>query len=647
MNQACAYPKQDNYGNMPESYIYMVRFYPSSDSFYAAIMWELATQICRFKQNSLGKDLYEKLNSLALEFPSVPGANNFYEHAKNLPAILETALLQEIGEFESFLCPYSIYLNYSCRCLLALICLKKGFGSEISLCFKPGTAIDEFKHLPLLSDFLNIAIEVINSPTSIILYCEGKPCQTRLLLSLAYLGGDDKEFAVACNKLTDTFALNPNQNLLQSHPFVYNLPISRIPSNPSPVNPIQSNTNIDFPQAACNLLKLQFEIFTEVNWEISQAEADALKILLKKLPDKSEYASYKNTISRRLKRYFCDHSQKAYFKFKCERKHCIECFKEEIALKSLQAHQIFCSCKKPLTQEEIKYFFDLIPQKSLEGPKFPLHPIAPTGTNSPSFPVPPPPPNGPSLSTLPISPTVPNNRTNPTGPPLSSQPIITGGTQSFITPQGSTGLLGPSSGQNIPTFPINFYQQIGSDPKNGPGTSPNTSLFKSSIMSPKSSIINNISSNPSLPGNLNQINSTGLPSMPPLPFGFQSNNPGISPSVITNQPSSTGLTNIPPLPHGLPNLPPNPISQSLNSIGSSELSKISNSQDVPSGPSIYIPGSLNPIHLEVTKQNNLTGTTMNTKVKFCEKCSVPINSSNLEEYNGKFYHKTCMPGMKN
>ncbi|OMJ65947.1 hypothetical protein SteCoe_37389 [Stentor coeruleus] len=632
MAQANAYPNQKNYGNMPQDYIHMVRFYPNIDSFYTAIMWGLVTQVCRHKKNQLGKDLYEKLNSSIMEFPSVPGTKNLFEHAKNLSTILQNALYQEIADFELFLCPYSIYLNYSCRCLLALICLKKNFSSEIALCLKPGTLIDESKHLSLLSSFLNIAIEVINSEINLVLHCEGKPCQTRILISLAYLGGDEKEFAVACNRLNDTFALNPNENMLMSHPFAYNLPVNRIPSSPSSVIPVQSNANFTLPQAACELLKWQLEYFSKNNWEVSQKEADVLKILIKKLPERSEYAQYKKNIRENLKKYFCDHSQKAYFQFRCGRKHCIECFKEEITLKSLQAHQIFCSCKKPLSQEEIKYFFDLPPQKNLENIKSSNQPITPFITDHQSFPIPSL-PNGLNLQSF------PNTKPNLISP-SSSFPISSGGIPGVIIPQNILPLK-----ENLPILPMGIPPQIGPDSKLGLGTNSDASLSESSKLPPGFPSIK--SNSPHIPEMKNQIN-LGLSNN--IPSSIQNSHKGhsdIDTSGINNQSNPIGLSNLPPLPSGITNwpsnLPPNPINQGANSSRINELPKFSSNQNNPVGTSIYVPGSLVPCYFDIPKQ---TGTLSTTKVKFCEKCSVPINSSNLEELDGKFYHKNCLPGVK-
>lgn len=572
MAQAEAFTNQANYGILPQPYPFMVRFTPASDSFYIGLIWSLINQVCRHRKNSYGKELSDKLNSVAMDSINVPGSSQYYEQTKHLSTFLQAALNQDIVQFQSYIMPYVNFFMYFGRSILSSICFKKGFNPEVRSCLSPGFTIDESKIFPAISELLNVAIEVFYNPNDCRIYCEGKPVPSRILISLAIISAE-KEVAVACHYQNDSYTATLDQQLLNSHPFLYIKPIQKIVSNPANNYLVHQNSLPNNDAAVTELLKNQMKIFCELGWILSKKQASAIKKLMKKLPEKSEYADYKKPLLKKLKQSSCEHSQKDFYAFACGKNHCVECFKDEIGLKSLQSHQIFCSCRKQLTNEEIRYFFEIKPQQSNErsiDAKFQNQARPNSGNQIPFI--------------------------TPSGPP--SAPI-------FSNPQGGTGILGPPSGSNI-IFSPSFSQ---------PST---TSIEKPSglpQMSPGMS--GPLQMPPGIPGPP-QI-PPGIPGPPQMPLGLSSSPqissgfPAIPSTMSTPFNSTSGLPSMP-----IPNVRPG--------------------QDAPG-----LPPSLPPNLPVLNNSAAISGFTSSTlpRIKFCAKCNMPVNTSNLEERNGKFYHKNC------
>jgi hypothetical protein len=298
---------------------------------------------------------------------------------------------------------------------------------------------------------------------------------------------------------------------------------------------------------------------------------------MKKLPEKSEYQDYKKAILKKLKQSSCEHSQKEFYAFTCGKSHCVECFKDEISLKSLQAHQIFCSCRKQLTNEEIRYFFEVKPQQSNER----------------------------SFDAKAQNQTKPSPYITPSGPPSLPQ---------FSNPQGGTGILGPPSGPNI-IIPPTFNQ-------------PNSPSIERPSGPPQ--MPPGLSSPPQMP--------SGLSGPPQMPSGL-SGPPLIPPGLLGPPQIPPGLSGPPQMPSGFPTIPntksgPVNFTPNMPNMPNMPIPNVRPGQDAPSLPS-NLPA--------LNNTGGPSGFISNTlpRIKFCAKCNMPVNTNNLEERNGKFYHKNC------
>ena len=222
------------------------------------------------------------------------------------------------------------------RIIVAMILLKANKRIESKITVESGGIADDSLYFQEIANYLPIAIELYSDSRQF--FCGQDTSPNKIMISLfKFPTSDAIEYVSIQHNHFFAFNQTNDLNLLSNFPFVYTVPGKTIPE----------------------ILKLFSEIMNQNKWRFSKEEIIMLKPQLKefkKIPDFQESA---NLLLKLMKNDSCEHNFKFFGRFSCGEIHCIQCMRDEISLKSLEHHQIFCECKIKAKDDEIYYYFGI------------------------------------------------------------------------------------------------------------------------------------------------------------------------------------------------------------------------------------------------------------------------------------------------
>ena len=632
MGDYVIYPSEACFGDTPREYPLFCRSTPASQSFYISTSFSLLTQLCRLKATGICKDIIEKSTHLISDgLKLLDPQNPFATYANYFPKFLSESLNKSITELESFLLSYGAYLTCGMRVLLAGAFSRSGNTDPCSAILNiQSTHIDEEAYLQMLSSALPIAIEYFQGVNKVV-YCEPPNMAPKLLISIGLLTRTPvSEYAALKHQNFEAYSRSNDRNLLGTHPFVYSPAVQRVPSYPMQIVPREVSAGKDIPKAQAgygmpqnpkmvDTLNLLFQILVKREWKFSEEETGDLKPKIKELARKGGYEENARKVLNVMKRCTCEHGFQCFVKLQCQKMHCFACIQEEIALKSLGSHQIFCACKQRLTDNEIQYYFSITP-------------------------------NQPQMSRLPDPQA--DARANSHAMVIEKAPELnTGDQRGFNFYQPDNEMKEPVYETEVVPEVRQYGGMQGESPRVMPG----------GIQEGKQGLM----PMPVPGGNHGPMPSPGgIPVVLPVPIGKHGPIPGPMPvpgGVSTGVMPTPGGMPMPtpggmpmPIPGGVPMPMPLPVPVPVLLPGTGPDRNPSAAPgpaftgfpmpSMPGGPGINLPMPLpmptGPIGGRPPAESQFSTGTL-PKMNFCSKCRLPIKQSDLTKVNNMLYHKDC------
>lgn len=352
MADVVLYPNQSPFGNLSPEYTNFCRSTPVFQSFYTSTAFSLIMQICRLKSLDIVQEVINFATNLVhdgLKLPNLP--NDLKTSAEQFPSFLNHAKTSSISDLEKSTVHYVGIINAGMRVIMTQIFCANGnyLEAENVLRLQPISNFNNF--FEVLSGSLGIAIEV---------FCEGNRvvhCKSngkRLMISMiAIPTGNEIEFAAVNHMKLGQEQIS--RNALETYPFVYEQE-STFRFDKQTIPHAGSG-----PEDGSTLLEKTLNAFLEIllsrQWQFSEGETKTLKPKLKSLLSNPKYSEKAQKVLKNLNKAPCEHNFQHFAKFQCQKFHCILCIQAEINLKSLTSSQIFCPCKKKITEEEALYYF--------------------------------------------------------------------------------------------------------------------------------------------------------------------------------------------------------------------------------------------------------------------------------------------------
>jgi hypothetical protein len=530
------------------------------------------------------RSTYQILEQLLKEFQSLQGIEYYSAFSANMLSSLGYAVQTEYAGYVGWLSQQNIdFIAYAMRGVVYLI-LHRSSHQEANYVIDMQTPpYNDREILKLVAESLKLGIHFIENGRNLEFFEDSSDSKP-----VIFIGKHDGEYQVLNHK----DYLN-NQNF-ETYPYVYKrtsappappAPINAPPmAPPQPVNASQSKQESN--SIFTGLLKQIIKIMNDRQWRFGSEEKKKIKLYLKNLKKFKIYQEEVKILKSLIEESLCSHSFGSFFLFTCGKLHCRECFHEEITLKKLLKHQIYCSCKKLLQEKELAYFFkDDIKASNEFSVKNPL--LADDMM------------------------TISQMRQGPGIPPQSMG----------IPPQGM-GI--PPQGMGIPPPGMGIPPPGLGIPPPGPATG----------MPPEI-------------GRPQQTFNQGAPEIPPLNPGINANPPGLPnlPPGIGVPNMSQGFSGFPP---GIPGFPPGapqgiPPGNPPNIPGLVLSSNNSGYSGNPALiPKVVSPKSGLPSGIPMPSHfMNESGTISMPRVNFCAKCGAPINPAEIVYRDGKSFHGKC------
>ena len=365
MSEVRFYNNQSPSGNLPREYNFFCKTVPSFQSFYASFGFSLLTQISRLRSTNLGSAPANQLNNLIDEALKIGFSEQIQECLTQLGVIISQIYQYDHATYEQWLAGYDgFYVAWGIRAILSYLFYCNNNPYYATVITNSGISSDDSIYFNYLASSLKIAIEVFY-PNERKIYTEHSLESSKLMITMALVSYiPENEYAAVKHVNYDLFVDSNDEKYLNGV-LVYRQEVSRAASGPGrqiPVSIPKAVTNPENPPAKeslSSLLNYLVEIIISRNWIFSIKQVEEIKPLLKKFSNNPRYQQKFTEIIKRMKGMNCEHSFENYAKFECGKFHCWGCIQDEIKLKTLLAHQIFCSCKKKLTDSEISYYFNL------------------------------------------------------------------------------------------------------------------------------------------------------------------------------------------------------------------------------------------------------------------------------------------------
>lgn len=350
---------QTPFGQLAADYPQICKVTPQSHSFFASFGFSLLCQISRLQSTGHISNCLQQLDQYLNETQGAVGGSEYY--------------IQKLNEFRSFIdyaktTPVATYvpwvtqtgcetISYVIR-LIALIMLQKKNHPEFStLSDMVSSPKDDQGILKVLSEYLMVAISFYNY-NSFLTFDENQ-LTVKPLLFLGKLG--QEEFvSLIHSKFVDG---SDTSQLVNTFPLVHvkqaALNVGRVTSNMIPTDmQIPKIPKIQPSETPYTVMtKFIMQVLISRNWKFSIKEKEILMPILKPLLLNDFYKEEATKLYRILKSCDCEHSFSSFYLFQCGKYHCSVCISEEIELKQLMDHQVFCPCRQKVKENEISYFF--------------------------------------------------------------------------------------------------------------------------------------------------------------------------------------------------------------------------------------------------------------------------------------------------
>lgn len=376
---------QGVYPNIPSGFVELCRITPASQSFYGSVSYALITQICRLKNSRVSKEPFENvLGYLSQGISSLKLSPQLNAQAQYFQEIIKKTYELPLSSFEIGINKLGTYLAAGMRVILAAILTSRNEISEANNILNyADLATNGSSYLSIISSSLSVAVELLDGSDKTIIF-EGPSQSERLMIAIAYIPmPSGNEYAVALHSQYKVCSDTQKIELLNGYPFTYSKSgINRVPTNPL-ATPIPTFSQLavsvptltpppstSVPSSVSELLSYCLDILIDKKWVFSIEEAKILKPIIQKIYKNPVYNEKISKVYKSVKKPNCEHNFKQFAVLECGVYHCIQCISDEIKLKTLDSHQIFCGCKKKLNDAEISYYFDMKLSKIGESPPF-------------------------------------------------------------------------------------------------------------------------------------------------------------------------------------------------------------------------------------------------------------------------------------
>ena len=405
---------QPTNGLFGQDFPIMCKLTPANHSFFGSVGFSLLSQISRLQNTAHANYCIQQLEQLIAEGAEMARNQDFY--FKKLEEFREIFGYSKNTKISAFL-PWlgqnwGESVAYSIRIITFVVLRKLNHQDAGVISDMSSNPTDELGVLDALSQSLMVSFNFYDGNVPKIIDRSQSLINPLLFIGKLNVG----EYASLSHKL---FENEEDYNKLSSaYPFIQ---IKHAPTNTGGFVKDMLPSEVQAPKIVSpysDLIKFIMDFVIVREWKFSIQEKEALLPTLKQLRSDNLYKENASKLYGMIKSNNCEHSHLSFFKFQCGKFHCFDCIREEITLKKLMNFQIFCSCKKPLENKEIDYFFSDVINLSMQN--------YPSGSNPGN--------NFPSTdSGLPFT---------ATGVPANMIPVI---------PTSNSGLMRPGPVPSIPT----------------------------------------------------------------------------------------------------------------------------------------------------------------------------------------------------